>query len=77
MRKRIFSINKYLEYWNEPQITSRRFVMLLLFAAAIPGIGIVIFLSIFFYSLNRSVARYKKKMRIDNNENLSNKDKKG
>ena len=69
-----FSIKKYIEYWNEPQVTSRRFVMLLLFAAAIPGIGIMIFLSIFFYSLNRSIARYKAK-ESDENADISNKNK--
>ena len=71
-----FSIKKYLEYWNEPQVTSRRFVILLLFAAAIPGIGIIIFLSIFFYGLNRSVARYKNKMEEQRNENLPCENKK-
>jgi hypothetical protein len=70
-----FSVKKYLDYWKEPKITSRRFVVMICLACSIPYVGIMIFLVILFYSLNRSIKRYKQKVKGENDESISDKHK--
>lgn len=51
------SFNNWLDYWREPQITTRSFVLLLVMMTAIPFIGIFIFFFLLNYSLVNSIDR--------------------
>ena len=53
-------LSKWIDYWQEPQITSRRFVLAVLLITAIPFVGVFVFLVIFLYSLFNSLDRLRK-----------------
>lgn len=61
-KKKTFSrVKVWLDYWSEPHLTTRRFVLGLLLITAIPFVGCFVFLVLLLYSLFNSLDRLKKK----------------